>query len=291
MTNEIIKIKQLPVLEEQFNAAGAEVDKRLAAVAAMVVTDENRKEVKKIRAEINKEFKAFEEQYKTIKAEVLEPWHKVEAAYKENIKDKYSEADRTLKTRIDEIENELKEEKAEKLKKWYLEYAAANNVTSFAIWPIPEIKIGLSESDKKLRDEAKAYIDSIVSDLELIDTQPNSAEIMAEYKLNRNASAAIKIVTDRKAREAEEQRIEIERAQGKAAELQHEKEFNDAIGAIKEAEQPAPVEAPTVAPPTVEQPEQPEQYIAFKVYGSREDMKKVVDFMRAYEIRFEQIQA
>lgn len=286
--NEIIKIKQLPVLEEQFNAAGAEVDKRLAIVADMVVTDENRKEVKKIRAELNKEFKAFEDQYKKIKSEVLEPWLKVEAAYKENIKEKYSAADKTLKTRIDEIENELKEEKAEKLKKWYMEYAAALNVSSFAIWPIPDLKIGLTESDKKLRDGAKAYIDGIVSDLELIETQEHAAEIMAEYKLSRNASAAIKAVVDRKEREAAEAEAAREREAAKAEEMKRQAEFAQAT----QPETIAPAAtAEAIEPPTVEQPEQPEQYIAFKVYGSREKMKAVIDFMRSNKIRFEQIKA
>jgi hypothetical protein len=288
MTNEIIKIKQLPVLEEQFNAAGAEVDKRLAIVADMVVTDENRKEVKKIRAELNKEFKAFEDQYKKIKSEVLEPWLKVEAAYKENIKEKYSAADKTLKTRIDEIENELKDEKAEKLKNWYMEYAAALNVSSFAIWPIPDLKIGLTESDKKLRDGAKAYIDAIVSDLELIETQEHAAEIMAEYKLSRNASAAIKAVVDRKEREAAEAEAAREREAAKAEEMKRQAEFAQAT----QPETIAPAAtAEAIEPPTVDQPEQPEQYIAFKVYGSREEMKAVIGFMRSNNIRFEQIQA
>ena len=76
-----------------------------------------------------------------------------------------------------------------------------------------------------------------------------------------------------------------EREAAKAEELKREAEFAKATQG--EAIAPA-VEAPTVEPPAVEQPE---QYIAFKVYGSREDLKKVVEFMRANEIRFDQIQA
>ena len=91
-TNQLITVKQLPVLEEKFREKGAEIEEKVKTCQSMVVTEDNYKEIKKIRADLNKESKQYAEQFKEVKSKVLTPWQIVEEAYTENIKLKYAEA-------------------------------------------------------------------------------------------------------------------------------------------------------------------------------------------------------
>ena len=56
-TNQLITVKQLPVLEEKFREKGAEIEEKVKTCQSMVVTEDNYKEIKKIRADLNKESK------------------------------------------------------------------------------------------------------------------------------------------------------------------------------------------------------------------------------------------
>jgi ATP-dependent Lon protease len=95
-------------LRGRVTAVGGIREKILAAkragITELILSDENRKDIKKIRAELNKERMAFAEEFTVVKAEVLGPWQAVEDAYKENVQSKYKEADAALKVKIDEIE-------------------------------------------------------------------------------------------------------------------------------------------------------------------------------------------
>ena len=51
------------------------------------------KAIKQIRADLNKEFKEVEQQRKTVKEKILEPYMQFEGVYKTYISDKYKEAD------------------------------------------------------------------------------------------------------------------------------------------------------------------------------------------------------
>lgn len=50
---------------------------------------------------------------------------------------------------------------------------------------------------KSLKEQAKAFIDKIVDDLNLIKTQEHKAEILVEYKQTLNVAQAITIVINR----------------------------------------------------------------------------------------------
>lgn len=50
---------------------------------------------------------------------------------------------------------------------------------------------------KSLKEQAKQFIDKIVDDLKLIETQEHKAEILVEYKQTLNVAQAITTVTNR----------------------------------------------------------------------------------------------
>jgi len=64
----------------------------------------------------------------------------------------------------------------------------------------------LSATLPSLKKLILAFVLKLVDDIKLINTQTYKAEIMAEFKLSLNASNAITSVSERKEREAQEQR-------------------------------------------------------------------------------------
>ncbi len=71
--NDLVVLKQLPVIEDRLDEAYLAVQTRLDAVSNLVVTDENYKELKKTRAELNKEFGELESIRKQVKSAIEVP--------------------------------------------------------------------------------------------------------------------------------------------------------------------------------------------------------------------------
>lgn len=237
MTNELIIIKQLPVIEERLITISNEIDNRVNNVLSMVCSDETVKEVKKLRANLNKEKSQFEDERKSIKTAIMAPYEDFDQKYKTYVKDKYDFADAELKRKIDDVENVLKEEKKSEVEAYFNEYLQSKNI-DFVTFDQAGLNITLTASIKSLKEQGKAFIDRICDDLALIDTQEHKVEILVEYKQHMNVSQAITTVSERhKAIETENAKIEqveavkseeekvIEKVESVAAPVVEEKEY------------------------------------------------------------------
>ena len=208
MIKDLIEVKQLPVIEEQLRSVSTVIDERVKNATSLVCTEESVKTIKEIRAELNKDYKEFENKRKLVKEQVLKPYNDFENVYKECISDKFRNADIILKGKIDNVENELKAKKEKEIKEYFEEYKTANNI-DFITYGQARINVTLSASMKGLKEQAKQFIDKIVDDLKLIETQEHKTEILVEYKQTLNVSQAITSVTNRfKAIEEEKKRQE-----------------------------------------------------------------------------------
>lgn len=208
MIKDLIEVKQLPVIEEQLRSVSTVIDERVKNATSLVCTEESVKTIKEIRAELNKDYKEFESKRKLVKEQVLKPYNDFENVYKECISDKFRNADVILKGKIDNVENELKSKKEKEIKEYFEEYKTANNI-GFITYGQARINVTLSASMKSLKEQAKQFIDKIVDDLKLIETQEHKTEILVEYKQTLNVSQAITSVTNRfKAIEEEKKRQE-----------------------------------------------------------------------------------
>lgn len=208
MIKDLIEVKQLPVIEEQLRSVSTVIDERVKNATSLVCTEESVKTIKEIRAELNKDYKEFENKRKLVKEQVLKPYNDFENVYKECISDKFRNADLILKGKIDNVENELKAKKEKEIKEYFEEYKTANNI-DFITYGQARINVTLSASMKGLKEQAKQFIDKIVDDLKLIETQEHKTEILVEYKQTLNVSQAITSVTNRfKAIEEEKKRQE-----------------------------------------------------------------------------------
>lgn len=272
MSNEIIVVKQLPIIEQQLAQIKEQVAERVKTATSLVVTEDTVKAVKKARTELNAEFKAWEEKRKEVKQAVMSPYEKFEDVYNDCISNSYKAADKLLKQRIDEVENELKAKKAAEVQSYFEEYLASKGI-DFVTYAQAELNVTLSASLKSLKEQAAAFVDRIESDLKLIETFTDlKAEILVEYKKSLNVSDAITGVKARAKAVQEEQARQEAEAEKRAAEAQR-------VEAIKASipEAPAAVEAPTeqTAAPAPEK----KLCIRFTVKGTREQLIALKKFL------------
>lgn len=205
---DLIVVKQLPQIEEHLKELSIDIDKKVENAKSLVCTEENVKTIKQVRADLNRDFKEVEQQRKMVKEQILAPYMQFEEIYKTYISDKYKSADNDLKTKIDLTENELKTKKEQEIKDYFEEYKEANNI-DFITYGQARINVTLSASMKSLKEQAKQFIDKVMDDLKLIETQEYKTEILVEYKQTLNVSQAITSVTNRfKAIEEEKKRQE-----------------------------------------------------------------------------------
>jgi hypothetical protein len=276
MNTEIISVKQLPVIVEQLAQVKETVIQRVQTATSLVCTDETVKEVKKARAELNSEFKAWEEKRKEVKTAVMTPYEKFEAVYKECVSDTYKAADKDLKSKIDSVENELKEKKSAEVREYFSEYLISKNI-DFVAFEQAGINVSLSASLKSLKEQSKAFVDKICDDLALIDTQKHKAEILVEYKKTLNVSAAITGVTARIKAVEDEKRRQEEAAAIRAAEEQRLAEIKAAV--------PEPV--PEVTAPVEIQSEEKIYILRFTVKGTKDKLRELKAFLNNGGYKYE----
>lgn len=212
--NQLIIIKQLPEIEANLKAVSDEIQEKVEQAKQLVCNEETRQLIKKIRADLNKELSEFEKQRKNVKEKILAPYNNFEKVYKECISDKYIEADKELKNKIDQVENEIKKQKEDDLRVYFEEYKKYKNI-EFIDFERANMKIGLSDSKTALHKQAKDFIDKIYSDINLIDTQDHKEEIMVEYKQTLNVGNAITIVKTRYEEIEKEKKRKLEEEQKK----------------------------------------------------------------------------
>lgn len=207
-SQDLIVVKQLPIIQEKLKELSAKIDKKVENAKSLICTEDTVKEVKQVRADLNKEFKDLETRRKLVKEQILAPYMQFEEIYKQCVSDKYSNADSELKKKVDSIEGELKSKKEQEIKDYFEEYKTANNI-DFIAYEQARINVTLTASMKSLKEQVKQFIDQRVDDLNLIETQEHKAEILFEYKETLNVSQAITTVTNRfKAIEEEKKKQE-----------------------------------------------------------------------------------
>lgn len=266
--NNLIVVKQLPVIEQQLKTVSEEIDKKVQNAVSLVCTEETVKTIKELRADLNKDFKEFEAQRKTVKEQVLKPYNNFENVYKECISDKFRNADTILKEKIETVENDLKAKKEKEIKEYFEEYKTANNI-DFITYGQARINVTLSASMKSLKEQAKQFIDKIVDDLKLIETQDHKTEILVEYKQTLNVSQAITSVTNRfKAIEEEKKKIEQEK------ELQ-----KFVVDTAKESDKYS--EQIILNSPSVEEKTEEILTLKFTVRGTRTKLRELKQFLES----------
>lgn len=281
--NEIAVIEQLPIINEQIKTIGKNLDKRLKELKLekLICTEETKKDLKKLRADLNNELKEFEKQRKEIKAKVFEPYEKFEEIYMAEIKDKYTNADDILRNKITEVESNLKHEKEIEVKRYFDELIESKKI-DFVEFSQLDLNITLTASLKSLKEQVDIMISKVEEDLNAINSQDNSDEILVEYKTNLNLSDAITKVTNRhKALE------ELERKKESTKETIEQEEKG--IEKVEEALQ-APQEDVLEGQMTIDDFGEEEKYeTKFLVKGTISQLKELKGFLENGGYEYESI--
>ena len=267
MENNLITLQQEPVIiYEKIKSVGVEVQKRISDLNLenQLVTEDTIKAVKGIRTDLNKEFAVFEEQRKFIKNAVTKPYQEFEEKYKEFIATHYNNADNTLKNKISDFENKLKEDKAERLKSYFTELCQSLQI-DFLTFEQVNINVTLSASEKSLKETITAFVEGVNKDLDLLKSIPESdefkAEVLHDYKKSLDMANALRITQERKkAKEEELKRIEEQK-----------------IDVVKNATTAEPHQEVLQAPMVEETPKQVETQ--FRVRGTIEQLKALKQFI------------
>jgi L-lactate utilization protein LutB len=110
--------------------------------------------VKNIRSELGRDFKELEEKRKLVKETVMKSYNDFSERYKLKISNLFSDADKKLKTKIDEVEDEILSCKIEGLR----DYFNLNNRHDFIKFDDVSLRIIKSKSDKAYETEINEYL-------------------------------------------------------------------------------------------------------------------------------------
>lgn len=196
--NDLIVIKQLPIIEQMLDKISVEIDKRTSEAA--YVSDGKPKEVlknaKKLRAELNKYFSSLEERRKVVKLSISKPYNEFEKIYKEKITNKFKKADEILKNRIDGIVSDLKQERIKFLEEFFYGQCAVTDIDFLKFEDI-NLKINLSDSLKSQFEQIRLFVENVKKGLDVINNEKNEnkrLDLMLEFKKNFNLTEALEAV-------------------------------------------------------------------------------------------------
>lgn len=270
---EIMKVSQLPIIEEHLKTVKETVEKRASEAKSLACTPDTLTSVKAIRADLNKEFDELEAQRKAVKSAVMKPYDDFEAVYKSCVSNAYKSAIGELGHKIRDTEEGIKADCRERMESYFAELTALENL-GWLTFDRLGIEISLTEAKhkthKKLMDRIKESVSDIDECVKAISAMEHSAEIMVEYKKSLNMPLSVSLVADRhKAMEMERVEAETRRESVEAQEIAVER-----------------VEA--IAPPVQVSVEQPEILkTTFTVTGTREQLKKLKNFLITEGIKYE----
>ena len=302
MNEELITLKQPPIIiYEQIKAVGQQIEEKIAELNLdnQLVTDETLKSAKNTRTMLRKELDDFETQRKYIKEQVNAPYEAFEKAYKEHIKVHYDKADSTLKSKIDDVQNRLLDDKRGRIKEYFTELCQQQR-SDFLIFERLPLNITLSASDKSLKEQVANFVGEVSKSLQLIESfnEPDEfkAEILTDYKQTLDITRAIQGAQYRRQqREAELQRIEAQRVAAEQARLAAEARAKEAAPlqapaqVINEAQpaaqvQPEPVQEATQA---AQEDENEVVQSTFTVTGTRAQLRVLRTFLDINKIQYE----
>lgn len=275
MNNELIAVRQLPIIEEQLQQVKASVELRIQNALAMACTEETRTDVKQMRTQLRKEFDQLEQRRKEVKTAVLDPYNRFEQVYKDCVADLYRQADRTLAERVTAVEDGLKRQKALEVQEFFEEYRTSLAIPADLVsWERAGIKVTMTTTAKRLKEQAASILDGVAGDLAAIQAMNNCDEIMVEYRKSLNLSQAVRAVEERR-RQAEQERVRREKAE--ADRIQREKIRQEVETVALELAPPVPAPIPVGASELLA--DDPVLEVVFKVKATRSRLRELKQYL------------
>lgn len=301
MNEQLITLKQPPIIiYERIKAVGQQIEAKISELNLdnQLVTEDTLKSAKNTRTMLHKELDDFETQRKYIKEQVNAPYEAFEKAYKEHIKVHYDKADSTLKSKIDEVQNRLLDDKRGRIKDYFTELCQQQDI-DFLIFERLPLNITITKSDKSLKEEVTGFVGEVSKSLQLIESlnEPNEfkAEMLTEYKQTLDITRAIQNAQYRRQqREAELARIKAQRVAAEQARLAAEARakaqapLQAPAQVINEAQPAVPIQPEPVQEATQAAQEDENEVVqsTFTVTGTRAQLRALRIFLDINKIQY-----
>jgi hypothetical protein len=244
----LIVVRQLPIIEEHLRSIRPGIEKKVQQAMALAVSPETIAEVKRVRAELNKELEGYEKQRKQVKEAVEAPYEKFKETYDECVSGLFQQADEVLKGKIADVENGIKKACENTLRTYFAELCEAHHL-DFLRYEQAGVRVDLTsakaKTPTKLRAQIQQFVEGVSQSVATISGMDNAAEIMVEYKQTLNLAKSVQTVQDRHAaveamKAAQEQMKQMKQDEGKRVE--RVQSYATPVAA------PVPVQAPQARP-------------------------------------------
>ena len=282
--NEVIVVKQLPIIEDRLEEVYVSVKDRLEAMSNLVVTEDNYKELKKTRADLNKEFGELETLRKQVKSAIEAPYKKFESGAYKRMSDIYRDAIGKLDGEIKDVEGDLKTQKQKELLAYFEEYRQSLGLDSAIADPKRSgIKVGLSGSMKSLKEQVRQYLDRVDGDLKMIDTLDDADEVLAEYRVCMSVTDAVRIVADRHKRIEDEKIRRMAEEENRKAREANEKAVEEAVQEEQKEDEVPVTPTVRVEPEATSEATEPilsTKYLGYEIFGTLSQLKALKAFLK-----------
>lgn len=208
------KIKSLGEIESNINQLKQQALEMKDYYSNIKFTEESLKVAKEEKTKVNK----FKTMVSTFRKNIVSEFKKPIDVFENTAKDVEKICSDTydiINAQVKKYDDEQKEKITQEIKAYFDEYKATKNIV--VEYEKANIKVNLNSSRKALKEEVKAFIDKIATDLELINSQQYKEEILFEYNKSLNASEAIltvnnrmKAIEEQKVRQLEEEKRRVE---------------------------------------------------------------------------------
>ena len=163
-TDVMIRVTQLPIIEEQLRAVKSQVEEMTSEAMSMVCTEETIQAVKARRAELNKQFQDLDARRKQVKAAVMAPYERFEAVFKECVTTPFKNADSSLKEKVAEVEAVQRDTCEARLRMYFEELCQLHGV-DYIRYDQAGIKIDMAsakaKTPKKLMDKLGEFVSAV----------------------------------------------------------------------------------------------------------------------------------
>lgn len=208
MMSDLMRVAQLPIIEERLRTQKDKWQQMARDAEAMLCTVDTLQAVKATRAEMRKDFEDAEAQRKAIKGAIMAPYDAFDAVYRDCIAGAYKKADAALASKVRAIEDDIKQQCEDGLRKYFTELCAAHHLdwmTYERAGIVVDMASAKAKTPKRLREQLTKFVVGVSESVDRINLLDNAEEIMLEYKRTLDAATAICTVQDR------HKRIEMEK--------------------------------------------------------------------------------
>lgn len=196
---------QPPIIFENLESVKQNLEAVISEVSAFPADEESLKKVKKIRANLSKEFNSLDAQRKAVKQQVMEPYYEAESKFKSCISEPYKVADLALKKWVDDYQDDMKHRCELRLREYFDELCAAEGIDFLKFEDcgvVVDMALARQKEPLKAIDRISDFICGVRADMDTIANMDASAAIFSEYKKCLNLSRAVLAYNRRMAEEA-----------------------------------------------------------------------------------------